>query len=210
MERTLVERAGDLELWARDGALDVVRGGQTVLASDQRHAEVAFAELTCAPWVGRDDITVLVDGLGFGGTLRAVLDRPGVVRVDVVEPAAALIAWQPHFAALSGDAVHDPRVQVHQADFPSMLVRPRVPDLPPDGWFVVLTGDPALQDDDGLRRVEGALRGGGVIGTFTAAKDDPLLKRMAARFQSVTRVGVAGDLGLEYVYRGRRTPKRAS
>ena len=205
-----VEDGVAVELWARDGALEIVRAGRTVLASDQRHAEQAFAELTTAPWVGRDDITVLLDGLGFGGTLRAVLDRPGVVRVDVVEPSAAVVAWQPRFATISGDAAADPRVQIHTTSFAALLLRPRVPDLPADGWFVVLTVDPALQDDDGLRRIEGALRGGGVVGTLTAGKDDALLKRMSARFQAVTRVGVAGDAGLEYVYRGRRIPKRAS
>jgi hypothetical protein len=129
-----------------------------------------------------------------------------VVRVDVVEPSAAVIAWQPRF----GDAAADPRVQVHHADFATFLVRPRVPDLPPDGWFVVLSGDARLHDDEGLRRVEEALRGGGVVATWTAGKDDGLLRRLAARFQAVTRVGVAGDVGLEYQHRGRRAPRRAS
>jgi hypothetical protein len=206
MDRTLVERAGDLELWARDGAYDLVRDGVTLYASDQRHAETAFAELALAPCQGRDDLTVLVDGLGFGGLVRAVLDRPGVTRVDVVEPSAAIIAWQPRF----GDAASDPRVQVHHADFATFLVRPRVPDLPPDGWFVVLSGDARLHDDDGLRRVEGVLRGGGVAATWTADKDEALMRRLAARLQAVPRVGVAGDAGLEYLHRGRRAPRRAS
>lgn len=197
-----------LELRARDAALDVVRDGVVVLSSDRRHAEQAFAELALAPWQGRDDITVLLDGIGMGGTLRAALDRPGVVRVDVVEPSAALVSWQRHFGA--EDAVSDPRVQVHAADFGALLRRPRVPDLPEDGWFAVLVEQPRFHDEESLRLIEAALRGGGVVGLWTVEKDDALLRRVAARFQAAARVGAGGDLGLEYIYRARRGPKRAS
>jgi spermidine synthase len=231
MERRLVAQAVEdgitVELFehvgARDGALEVVADGRTVMASDQRRADASFAELALGPWQGRDDISVVLGGLGMGFTLRALLDRPGVVRVDVVEVSRTILAWDAsHFAALNGAAAQDPRVRVHQAELLSFLGARRTPDLPEDGWFAALVdtdefptwlsreGNRALYEDDGLRLLEGALRGGGVLALWTTGRDDVLLRRLHGRLQAVTRIGVASDLGLEYVHRGRRAPRRAS
>ena len=74
-----------LELLRRGEAYEVRVDGRTICATDQPRNEASFVELALAPLRTRDDVTVIVAGLGTGRTLRAVLDTAGVKRVDVVE-----------------------------------------------------------------------------------------------------------------------------
>lgn len=227
MERTVVAQAVEdgvtLELVDHGGLLEVLQDGRLVMASDRRHSDSALAELGLGPWQGRDDISVLLAGLGMGFALRSTLDRPGVVRVDVVESSPTIVDWaKRYFGKLNGDAISDPRVQVHTAELGAFLSAHRSAELPADGWFAVLmdtdewpawtshASNRSFYDPEGLRLLESALRGGGVLAMWTSEKDDGLLQRLHGRLQSVTRIGVASDFGLEYVYRGRRGPRRAS
>lgn len=227
MTRTVVESVVEegvtVELAQRDEAWEISAGGQTVMASDVRGIEVPLAELAIEPWRGRDDISVLVAGLGMGHLLRAALDQPGVSRADVVEVSPALIDWGARcFGTLNGAATVDPRVHVHRSELVAFLRAPRAPELPPDGWFVILLdvdrfpahldrpGNAFLYGDEGLALLEGALRPGGVLGLWTTQRDDDLIKRLSRRLQSVSRVTVPGNDGMCYVYRGRRIPRRAN
>ena len=85
-----VEDGVKLELVQRGEALDVLVDGRRVMRSDARRAEKQLVELALAPLGQRDDITVVLAGLGMGFTLRALLDAPGVERVDVVEASRAV------------------------------------------------------------------------------------------------------------------------
>src|SRR6185503_446138 len=90
---TTVEEGRTVELVADAGALCIEVDGRRVAATSDRRAESHLAELALSPWAGRDDLSVLLGGLGMGFTLRALLDAPGVSRVDVVETSPAVIAW---------------------------------------------------------------------------------------------------------------------
>ena len=216
------EEGARVELFARDGAFDVEIGGRIVVATDKQHANQPFAELALALWAGRDDISVILGGLGSGLLLKEVLAGPGVIRADVVEASASVIAWErEHFAALNGGASADPRVRVHHGELAAFVQAPH-PDGPPDGWSAILLdtdeapdllsrrGNAVFYTDDGLNLLAEPLRGGGVVSLWTTHKDDDLYKRMHRKFQNVARIGAAGDQGLVYIYRGRRGPRRAS
>jgi spermidine synthase len=226
MTRTSIAAADEdgarVELFSKDGAFDVEIGGRVVVATDQQHANQALAELALALWAGRDDITVVLGGLGSGLLLKEVLASPGVVRVDVVEASASIIAWErEHFAALNGGASADPRVRVHHGELAAFAQAPH-PDGPEDGWSAMIVdtdvapdffsraGNAVFYTDEGLALLAEPLRGGGVIGLWTTNKDDDLYKRMHRKLQNVARIGAAGDQGLVYIYRGRRGPRRAS
>lgn len=226
MTRTSIARADEdgarVELFEREGAFDVEIGGRVVVATDRQHANQAFAELALALWAGRDDITVILGGLGSGLLLKEVLAGPGLVRVDVVEASASIIAWErEHFAALNGGASADPRVRVHHGELAAFVQAPH-PDGPEDGWsgilidtdeapeFISRPGNARFYTDEGLALLAEPLRGGGIISLFTTNKDDDLLRRMHRKLQNVARIGAAGDQGLVYIYRGRRGPRRAS
>ena len=80
MARKEIETAEDrgerTVLFERDGAYDVEIDGMNILATDRHQANQGLAELALAPWQGRDDITVLLGGLGSGDLLRHVLAQP--------------------------------------------------------------------------------------------------------------------------------------
>lgn len=213
---SVVEDGHSLELRQREQAWDVVDGGRVILSTEATGVERPLAELAIEIWRGRDDITVLVAGLGAGHVVRAALDQPGVVRVDVVEPSAALIGWeQRHFGPQNGAATADPRVRVHHGELTAFVRAPRIPDQAPDvpdvsdGWFVLLA--PVLfQSDEGLDILEQGLRPGGVLGLLSQQRDDELGKRMHRRLQQASRVGVPTNDGMRYIYRGRRGPRRSN
>jgi spermidine synthase len=216
------ENGARVELFSRDDAFDVEIGGRLVVATDVQHANAAFAELSLGLWAGRDDISVILGGLGSGLLLKEVLARPGVIRVDVVEASASIIAWErEHFAALNGGATADPRVRVHHGELGAFIQGTHA-DGPKDAWSAILVdtdeppekmsraGNAVFYTDDGLPLLAEPLRGGGVIALWSTAKDDDLLRRLHRRFQNVARIGAAGDQGLVYIYRGRRGPRAAS
>src|SRR5215208_6486348 len=92
---TVVEEGRTLELMQDGAEHEVHVDGRRVMAASARRAETTLAELAISPWTGRDDVTVLVAGLGMGHLVRAVLDAPGahVTRVDVVEVSPAIRRW---------------------------------------------------------------------------------------------------------------------
>lgn len=185
-------------------------------------------ELALAPLGQRDDITVVLAGLGMGFTLRALLGAPGVQRVDVVEASPAMIEWEArHFAALNGDALKDPRVELHATDLAAFCksLRLGAADVPGDGWLALIldmdegptaparAGNEAFYTDEGVDRLQTALRPGGVLALWSARREPELLQRLHARLKNVAEVVVPVELddqpSLDYVYRGRRPPHAA-
>lgn len=220
-----VEGGATLELVRRGEALDVVLDGRRVMRSDVRRAEKQLVDLALAPLGQRDDITVVLAGLGMGFTLRALLDAPGVTRVDVVEASPAMVEWEArHFAALNGDALKDPRVTLHAVDLATFLKSARLgaAELPHEGWLALVldcdegpatlsrAGNEAFYTDEGIGRLEAALRPGGVLALWSAKREPELLGRLHALMKNVAEVVVPVDVddqsALDYVYRGRRPP----
>jgi spermidine synthase len=226
LERQVEDDGVTVELFRRGNVYELWRDGRRALVSDARRSEQSLAELAVGPLRGRDDVSVLVAGLGMGFALRAALDAPGckIVRVDVVERSQSIIDWDAkHFAQLNQDARKDPRVHTHHADFATFLKQARlgtVADLPPEGWFAVVLDldqgpadlwrpeNAAFYGEEGLGRLEGALRPGGVLALWSAQREPELALRMHARLANVAEmaipVEVEGKYNLDYVYRGRR------
>lgn len=112
-----------LVLRAQAGGLVVLADDKVVLDSAARGAERELINLALAPLRDRNDVNVLLAGLGMGHTLRALLDDGRVTRVDVVEHSAALVEWnRTHLAALHREPpLADRRAVVHESDLASFL-----------------------------------------------------------------------------------------
>jgi len=222
LDRRVEDDGVTIELYRRGNAYEVWRDGKRVIASDVRRSEQMLAELGVGPLRGRDDVTVLLAGLGMCFSLRAVLDAPGckIVRVDVVERSQAMVDWNAqHFAQLNQDAAKDPRVKVHHSEMSAFLKQARL-DPTAEGWFAIvldLDQGPAslwrpenagFYDEEGLARLEGALRPGGVLALWSAQRDVELMLRMHGRLQNVAEMAVPveleGQSNLDYIYSGRR------
>jgi spermidine synthase len=222
LARAVEEDGATLELKRRGAAYEVLLDGRRVLDSETRRAERQLIELVLAPLRDRDDVSLLLAGLGMGFTLRAALDATNVKRVDVVEGSATILEWEAqHFAQLNGDALRDPRVKLHRAELSTFLKQIRLGaavDVPSDGWLAFVLdldegagkpwrrGNDGFFSDEGLERLEIALRPGGVLALWSPTRDAELARRLNGRFQNVAEIAVPVDAepGLDYVYRGRK------
>ncbi len=218
-----VEDGVTLELHRRGEAYEVRVDGRRMVASDQRRSEQSLVELALAPLRQRDDIQVLIAGLGMGYTVRGLLNAPGVQRVDVVEASPAMLDWEKrHFAQLSGDVLKDPRVKLHAMELSAFGKAVRLGAQPgvPEGWLALVLdvdqGPSSLlrptnigfYEEEGLASLEQLLRPGGVLALWSTQRETELFRRLHARLQNVAEVAVPVEIdgagNLDYIYRGRR------
>jgi len=120
---------GSLELRQR-GARDfiITIGSQVLMNSLSNRSEVVLGQLGCAHLKESDSPRVLVGGLGMGFTLKAVLDAlPATARVVVAELNPTVREWcRGPLAALTDNAVNDPRVTVEIGDVAHRIRRSAV------------------------------------------------------------------------------------
>src|SRR5687767_8508918 len=110
---TRTEGGSVYALQKRGEGFDIMVDGQLAMRSSAPRIEREVVDLALAPWETRDDVSVLLCGLGMGLLLRALLDRPTVKTVSVVEQSQTVVAWAGEaLAPLNGGALRDPRVTV--------------------------------------------------------------------------------------------------
>ena len=142
-------------------------------------ATAGLAEL--AP--GRNDLDVLVGGLGLGYTAVTVLQDPRVRSLHVIDALEPVIDWHrrrllPDAAALTAD----PRCHLVHGDFFAWAAGDGDEGVPAGGFDAVLVdidhtprhhlhpSHAAFYEREGLERLHGRLRPGGVFGLWS---DDP-------------------------------------
>jgi hypothetical protein len=218
-----------LTLHAVPGGFEIHAGGQLYISSALRRSERELTNVGMVALRDRNDITVLIAGLGMGHLLAAVLENPRVVRVDVVEHSSAIINWnRSHFAALHrAPPLDDPRVHVHQMGLSAYLRAFRYKALPTvqledSGYLAILLDldegpshllrakNADLYSEDGLTDLEETLRPGGVLALWSQAREVAFIEQLKGRFQNIAEivipVEVPGSPGLDYLYRARRRP----
>lgn len=175
---------GRLELRQRgEDEFLILLDGRVLMNSATSRSEVALAEIACAELAGRAAPRVLVGGLGMGCTLRAALDAlPTTARVVVAELHAAVVGWcRGPLAALTGNAIDDPRVEVRLGDVACALreaARPGSARLDAVLLDLYEGPHPASQPRDhphygaeALARTRAALRPGGILAIWSEDAD---------------------------------------
>jgi predicted membrane-bound spermidine synthase len=165
----------------------MVQSEGRILHSSKRHgSEDQHARIGCARLVNEGP-KVLLGGLGFGFTLRAVLDvLPVGARVTVAEPSQAVVDWsRGAVAQLADSPLDDPRVNVVVGEVLRVLPKHR-------GAFdvILLDYDMApvmassmaysnLYDLGGLSSLRASLKkGSGRVAVFSAGPQPGVTKRM--------------------------------
>lgn len=212
----------------KDGFV-ITANGRVIIDSALRRSERELINVGMVPLRDRQDITVLLAGLGMGHTLAALLESPRVIRVDVVEHSSAIIDWnRSHLGTLhKASPLDDPRVHVHNMSLDKYLRALRYKSLPDvkiegDGYLAVILDldegpsqllrpkNADLYSDDGLQDLEEALRPGGVLALWSAQRETDLMERLKGRYQNIAEIVVPVDIpmsaGLDYIYRARRRP----
>jgi spermidine synthase len=126
--RTIEEAGQTLALRRRGDAWDVVLGNVVLLSSAALETERAFGRMVAdIVDVATLPRRILVGGLGFGATVRGVLEVSGPdSEVVVVEKLAAIGALvRGELAHLAGDVLSDPRVRLVHDDVAASIAGER-------------------------------------------------------------------------------------
>ena len=205
--RTWREAGGTLALRQRGEMLDLVLGNVVLLSSAALETELAFGRLARAAWGGGGDADdaprVLVGGLGFGATVRGVLEvLPPGGRVIVVEKLSAVIELAREDAAhLVAGALDDPRVELVRDDVADVIAREKglaamLLDVDNGPQWASFRTNARLYADAALVRARAALRPGGLYAVWSGYAADPFVARLrqagfaSARIEPLTERGV--------------------
>src|ERR1700728_1071728 len=118
------EGKGPLVLRERGGVLEILAGNVVLLSSAALATELAFGRLATSQGKERA-ARVLIGGLGFGATVRGVLEgAPREARVLVAEKVAQVVDFvRGELASMAGRPLDDPRVSVAEEDVFDVMAR---------------------------------------------------------------------------------------
>jgi spermidine synthase len=175
-----------LTLHRHDGHYQLRVNGHGLMTTRQTRSEAELAERGCATIRGDHPPRVLIGGLGFGFTLRRVLELLPTAQVQVAELLPDIVVWnRAHLRAVNGALLDDPRVEVLVDDVHTVMAV-----APPATYDAILldvdNGPEPLVDARnaqlygfaGLRLLSHVLRPGGRAAFWSASSDRPFLRRL--------------------------------
>lgn len=187
LAQTTTADGATLSLCRHDGQYHMRIGGHGLMSTTATSSEARLAELACER-LGKDGRKhVLIGGLGFGFTLRRVLELVTTdVKVDVAELLPQVVAWnREHLQSVNGGLVDDPRVGILIEDVFALLARATAAqydavllDVDNGPAALVDRGNARLYTDHGLRVLSRALRVGGRAVFWSASPDRSFMARL--------------------------------
>lgn len=182
LARVSTPDGAELTLQEHDGQHYLKLNGRQLMSTSATMSEMLLGELACARIRSHAAPRVLIGGLGFGFTLRAVLHAVGAdAVVEVAELIPEVIAWnREYLGKVNGALVDDPRVKVYPSDVFSVIKHvPRgkydaiLLDLD-DGPVGYIQGKKSYKYDyRGCGRIRRALAPGGRAAFWSAGEDRP-------------------------------------
>jgi len=176
----------------------IVLDRNELMNSRMSGSEEALATMTAERLAGRAAQHWLIGGYGMGFTLRAALGALGPgARVTVAELVPEIIDWaRGPMIELAAGCLDDPRVTVVLADVAELIGKGRAAydaivldvDNGPDG--LVRADNGRLYTTRGLAAAKAALKPGGVLAVWSAAKDPKFAARLHQAGFAVEEVGV--------------------
>lgn len=172
--RRRLEPSLDVDVW------EVKLGDEFLMSSLFTAGEEAVADLGLAAVSGRDDLRVVVGGLGLGHTTRAALADPRVRSVHVIEALEPVIEWHERsLVPLGSELTADARCSFVLGDFFALVeegLDTAVTGGPVDAVLLDIDHTPshlldaahgAFYGPDGLRRLAEQIRPGGVFSLWS-------------------------------------------
>jgi spermidine synthase len=171
---------------------EIKLGDEFLMSSQFTVAEIALARLGLAA-LARTELDVVVGGLGLGYTAQAVLEESRVRSLIVVDALAEVIEWHERgLLPLGEQLTADPRCRFVHGDFFAMsasALDPQTPGRRFDAVLVDIDHSPTnllhprhaeLYQPEGLRRLAGHLRPGGVFALWSNDPPDQTFKAALA------------------------------
>jgi spermidine synthase len=176
----------ELRLYRHGNDFMIVLDRNELMSTRQRGSEEALATMACARIASTARPHVLVGGYGMGFTLRAALAAlPADATVTVAEVLPDIIEWaRGPMADIAAGCLDDPRVQLIVGDVVKVIETSPATfdailldvDNGPDG--LVRPDNNKLYSRRGLSVAGEALRPGGVLAIWSAAKDERFVRRL--------------------------------
>ncbi len=186
----------ELRLYQHDKDFMIFAGSSELMSSRVHASEDELAKLAMKNVVGEFQPRVLIGGLGMGFTLRAALDvLPKKVEVLVAEIVPAVVKWnQGLLAPLAGNPLADKRVVIREVDVAELIEEPQsgynaiVLDIDNGPEGLLLASNDWFYGFKGLKVIFAALRPRGVLGIWSASRDNQLTERLESVGFSVEEV----------------------
>ncbi|GAA5482556.1 spermidine synthase [Haloferula sargassicola] len=181
-------------LQEHDGEFFLKVDGVTLMSTTATASEATLAELGCARGAGR----VLIGGLGFGFTLKRVLELvPSNGEVVVAELLPEVVAWNREFlGGVNGGCLDDKRVELHRGDVADCIAAASgggfdaiLLDVDNGVDALVSGGNDRLYGRGGLRRIKSALSPRGRVVFWSAHRDKSFARLLEKEFRRVESVG---------------------
>lgn len=188
----------ELRLFRHGQDFYIVLDRNDLMSSRMSGSEEALATMAIARITGKGPQRILIGGYGMGFTLRAALGVLGKdAAISVVELVPEIIQWaRGPMAELAAGCLDDPRVQLVMGDVGSTIRAGAHAydailldvDNGPDG--LVRDGNGQIYSLEGLRAARHALRPGGVLAIWSAAKDDAFALRLRKAGYDIEEISV--------------------
>ncbi|MFC7338413.1 spermine synthase [Haloferula chungangensis] len=181
-------------LQEHDGEFFMKVDGVTLMSTIATASEQLMAELACESGARR----VLIGGLGFGFTLRKVLELCGPdAKVEVAELLPEVVAWNREFLReVNGALLDDPRVTIHVGDVKECIDRASggkfdavMLDVDNGPDSLVHRDNDRLYGRRGFKKVKSALSAKGRVVYWSANRDKGFERELAKEFVNVRSVG---------------------
>ena len=177
----------ELSLHGHDGQFYLRLNRQPLMGTNASASEKALADLGCDQLRGKSGASVLIGGLGFGFTLKRVLELTGrSAVVHVAELLPEIVAWNREFlGAVNGALPDDPRVTLFIEDVFGVLKRAAAGsydaillDVDNGPIAMVQDGNARLYESQGFAIISRALKPGGRVAFWSAKNDRAFAKRL--------------------------------
>jgi spermidine synthase len=176
----------ELRLMRRGEDFMIVLDRNELMNSRMSGSEEALATMACERLPDRATPHLLIGGYGMGFTLRAALGALGPrAQLTVAELVPEIVAWaRGPMAGLTAGCLDDPRVSLVMEDVAAVMARARGAydailldvDNGPDG--LVRPANGRLYTPAGLAAAKAALKPGGVLAVWSAARDAVFANRL--------------------------------
>lgn len=179
----------ELQLFSHGRDFIIVLGCGELMSTRMRFSEEQLAELTLSR-LEKPEPHLLIGGYGMGFTLRAALAKIGPQgRVTVAELVPEILEWaRGPMAELTGESLEDKRLTLEICDVAALIDDGA--DGTSDGYDAILLDvdngpDGLVRADNnrlysrtGLARARDALKPGGVLAIWSAARDPGFTRRL--------------------------------
>lgn len=178
----------ELTLHSHDTHFYLRANRQPLMGTNASESEKQLACLACARSHAPAKARVLIGGLGFGFTLRQVLEIVGAEAcVHVAELLPQVVAWnREYLGAINGQLLDDKRVEVFIEDVfqvishaPAGHYDAILLDVDNGPVAMVQDGNARLYQSQGFAAITHALKPGGRVAFWSASTDQAFAKRFA-------------------------------